>query len=560
MAAPTCSEAGGCELDVTVTNTTDEPFSGPLTIIELFSSHRGKIAEGLGNNATLEENPTAPWTCVRQGLPWRCTHNGLQLAAGASTKLKMKMKPGALGPEDRFFGSSTALELAGTGNTTTTSDFVPTSFLLQRTDPAAATQQKSRAMAGGREQVCALLPLKPRPGPTAAPRLNLEKKSVSQFCALGAPCRFEVTITNLGDGPYEGPVAISEHVAVGWRAPRPASASSTDSVTVASASAEWTCTSAAGGSTCETRSNIILAKGQSTVLSVDVTAHGTAKGDVLENCAILTVGAAGEEQTRNAKNCAAAELDPFSLRVIKSGPGNCVPGGACEFKLTLLNDGPIDHNAPVTFTNSMGVGMPSMDIISIQPPLPCESQPQRIPFECTTPDRHPVARGAHEEYKITTRLPALGLPEKIKNCALISRPWTPAPTDVSTSGPPKDAEPGTYECHEVAVAPAAACPAGWNGAYPYCCQSGTEYRDGACRTIAVKTECPDDRPIGNYPNCCPRGSYYKNGSCRFARQPRKSLSAPGALTGATGDAGHTNPSSRKMNTRSQSRSRSRSRK
>jgi hypothetical protein len=413
-AAAVCSEAGGCELNVAVTNTTTKPFSGPVTVIEVISSHRGKIAAGLDNNATLEALPTAPWTCARIGLPWRCVHNALELAPGASTQLSLKFKPGALGPEDRFLGTSTAIELPGAKGTTT-SDFVPVSFLLQRTDARALETQKSRAIGGGRGQVCAKLPLKPPAERVAEP-------------------------------------------------PR----------------------------------------------------------------------------------------DPFSLRVIKSGASACARGGTCEFRLTLLNDGNVDHNAPVTLTDSMGADAPSMDIVSIEPPLPCAEQPARIPFSCTTPGRHPLAVGQHENYSIVTRVPTAGLPETIKNCVAISKPWKPAPQVASLSEPPENAEPGSYECHEVAVgpeaptcfggmtltadnlcqcpngtswngrtcasAPIAACPEGWNGKYPYCCQAGQEYRDGSCRKIVAKPDiCPPDRPNGEYPNCCPKRTYYSNGSCKYRK-------------------------------------------
>jgi hypothetical protein len=379
---PVCAEGGGCELNVTLTNTTSKAFSGPATVIEVISSHRGKIAAGLDNNATLADLPTAPWTCTRTGLPWRCVNNALALAPGASTQLKLKFKPGALGAEDRFLGSSTALELPAAGGATT-SDFVPASFLLQRSDAAAFDKQKGRAVGGARGQACAKLPLKPPVERIAEPR------------------------------------------------------------------------------------------------------------------------------------------DPFSLRVIKSGPNTCGAGGTCEFRLTLLNDGNVDHNAPVTFSDAMGTDVPSMEIVSIEPPLPCAQQPARVPFSCTTPGRHPLAVGQHENFRIVTRLPVQGLPSTIKNCIAISKPWKPAPVAVSTSGPPADAEPGSYECHEVTIGPdtpMAACPKNWNGTYPYCCQPGMEYRDGSCQQmVAEPKECPEDRPNGEYPNCCPARTYYSNGACKYRK-------------------------------------------
>lgn len=414
MQAAVCQETGGCALSVALTNTTGKPFAGPATIVALISSHRGKIAAGLDNNATLEQLPTAPWTCTRDGLPWRCVNNALALAPGASTELKLTFKPGALGPEDRFLGTSTALQLRN-GGAAATSDFVPASFLLQRTDVRAFETQRSRTIGGQRGQVC-------------------------------------------------GKVALGPQVPRVPQAPR----------------------------------------------------------------------------------------DPFSLRVIKSGPSKCARGGTCEFRLTLLNDGTVDHNAPVTFTDAMGDGVPNMDIVSIEPPLPCAERPQRIPFTCTTPGRHQLAVGRHETHKIVTRLPAAGLPDTLENCMAITKPWEAAPEFASLSKPPANAQPGSYECHEVAVgpevpqcfngmvltagdlcqcpegtawsgrtcaaAPTAQCPEGWTGSYPYCCQVGQEYRDGACKeAVAMPDVCPSDRPNGEYPNCCPEHMYYSNGSCKYRK-------------------------------------------
>lgn len=411
---PVCSEEGGCALKVALTNTTAKPFSGPATVIALISGHRGKIAAGLDNNATLEQLPTAPWTCARVGLPWRCVNNAVALAPGASTELTLAFKPGALGPEDRFLGTSTALELPGESGSAT-SDFVPVSFLLQRSDARAFETQRSRAIGGGRGQACGKI-------------------------ALGPP------VSRLPEAPR----------------------------------------------------------------------------------------------------------DPFSLRVIKSGPSTCARGGTCEFRLTLLNDGTVDHNAPVTFTDAMGADVPSMDIVSIQPPLPCPEQPQRIPFSCTTPGRHPLKIGQHENFSIVTRLPVAGVPDTLKNCMALTKPWNTAPEFASLSEPPANAESGSYECHEVTVGPEAPtcfggmvltagdlcqcpektawngrtcaaaptpdCPDGWNGTYPYCCQAGQEYRDGACKeVVAMPDVCPPDRPNGEYPNCCPARTYYSNGSCRYRK-------------------------------------------
>ncbi len=392
------------------------------------------------------------------------------------------------------------------------------------------------------------------PAPKQVPHLAIVKTGVPT-CDIKKFCEFGAIITNNSQATYNGPITFTDEVPEttdgGKAQPIPAGVEHF-------ADADWTCSKPTVRSIVCTHKKQTLAPGESVSIKLLVTpGPGWKKNDVVVNCVKIAkpIGNDTGANPADAKSCFGTQLDPFALKINKTGPDSCPPGSLCTFTLSLFNPGPIDHNAPVTFTDGLS-GASSMDITSIDPPLPCATQPTSIPFSCTTPGPFPLPFSEPpeppKEFKITVRIPE-GV-ETFTNCALI----------VSGSGAPRSeggAGPQASSCHPVKVAEpekkpeckggmilldegTCACPAGtkWNGricdgtggtnttspndvcprerpngTFPNCCPSGTRFDDGVCRPNVVVTPPPPRCPtgmIGDYPNCCPRGMRFDNGVCR----------------------------------------------
>lgn len=436
------------------------------------------------------------------------------------------------------------------------------------------------AKAPSKARACATAMLQP-PQPQTTPnqpRLNLAKRALAQFCPLTGPCPFEISITNDGSAMFDGPIALGEEIS--GASGTVDAASGAGEASLVPLSPGWSCNASANRGLCIHPDPIALAPGQTRTLAVNVVPRGWATGNVLQNCVRLLQQKQPAGDVKRA--CATIELDPFNVKMTKTGDQRCAAGGTCKFTLTLFNDGPIPHNAPVTLRDSMGANVPAMPIISIVPPLPCASQPKRLPFECTSPGRVKLEIGDQREFVVTVQMPATGaLPSSISNCAQVAPiggslgdPSVATGSNVqavtlasAATGP----EAGSRACHEFAAAPVcqggmavnsankcacaqgmawsgtkclppAICPAGWNGDYPNCCPAGSSYQNGSCLkaqaarpvppkavvyppkqvTYPPKTviyACPASRPVGKYPNCCPAGAQFKNGTCRYS-QPK----------------------------------------
>ncbi len=569
-----CSVKSGCGQELVITNTSADPFEGEATAILLFTTHNGAIGTGLHNNATLAEPPAAPWICRKVGLPWRCVNRGMKLAPGATTTLQLKMKPDASAISARFFASSTGLESFDKDGGKT-SDFIDTSALLS--DAAAPTPvtdnttSDNNAGAGpsvDKAQACASITFKPtQPQVSALPRLTVAKRALSEFCPLQGPCPFEITVANIGRATFKEPVTLDE--AIKGAAGGASTVEGKSEAVIIAKTSGWTCAGASGRASCSHPEVLSLEPGQSISLTEDVLPRGWTKGNVMETCVTLRAGMGGLANASGQQACATVELDPFNLKVRQSGSDKCAPGETCHFTFTVFNDGPIPHNAPVTFSDSMGAGTPVLRILSIVPPLPCATQPVQIPFVCTTPTRFRLENGDSHVYEITARMPTDGpIVDSFRNCTAVRRPWDPAVAAAEAESSPTLAvlnmplpeAPGETGCHEFKTGPAAptcgggmvldvtnqcacpagmapsgskcvpasVCPAGWNGAYPHCCRNGTVWSENRCvhatscaaglawngNRCAPAAVCPAGWN-GAYPQCCP-SSQFQNGKCRSA--------------------------------------------
>jgi hypothetical protein len=156
-------------------------------------------------------------------------------------------------------------------------------------------------------------------------------------------------------------------------------------------------------------------------LSIDVLVTpgpGWKKNDILENCA-AAYGGNGPAGV----SCAEVKLDPFSVKITKTGDQSCKPGSECRFTLDIFNPGPIVHDAPVTVSDNL-TGLSGAKIVSItqvsgNDTFPCSPAPTSLPFSCT--GRMHLEIDEHDVYSMVVQLPAEAPAQGwFSNCAALS--------------------------------------------------------------------------------------------------------------------------------------------
>jgi hypothetical protein len=267
-----------------------------------------------------------------------------------------------------------------------------------------------------------------------------------------------------------------------------------------------------------------------------------AKNNILQLCAQLSYDQPNNDPgtiKTDDESCASIKLDPFALKVTKTGGESCQPGGECRFDLDIFNPGPILHDDPVTVVDSLS-GLAGAPIVSIVPsvgaqPFPCTPAPTALPFGCTGHMKLDV--GDHNKYTMTVRLPAdAPVSGSFTNCASIPGPAAAgaAPDAAScrevklasacaagmvpTKGGRCACPPGQKWDGRLCAAPAqTACPAGTTGTYPNCATPPPPpppTAGGGSNTSKSAQLCPPSKPNGVYPNCCVKGLEFTKGACR----------------------------------------------
>ena len=275
-------------------------------------------------------------------------------------------------------------------------------------------------------------------------KLDVFKAVRNQPCKVGGTCPYDVIVSNFG-AEYSGPIEILDEVPAvsseGKQQPQPAGVEPF-------ANNDWSCQKLdPRRMSCSATKQSLAGGGANVTLPVLVTpGPGWKKNDVVENCATLKAapGTIGDGK----RVCAQYTLDPFNVKISKTGDQTCAPGGECHFTLNLFNPGPIDHDAPVTISDHLE-GLSSAQILSIKPPLPCASQPTQIPFSCTSPgnvcldfDGKPGEKCGPQTFDMVVRLPNDASAQQFSNCASV------------TKGEKKRSD--EESCHAVSLKPVAA--------------------------------------------------------------------------------------------------------
>lgn len=317
---------------------------------------------------------------------------------------------------------------------------------------------------GPSDVVTPVVPLKVDPA-LPPPELVVTKlvQGGGTHCTVDGPCVYNIVVTNRGPGTYKGPVGIQDKITP------PAGAGKPQSIRKAAASdASWQCEQPTDFSFNCGIPELTLEQGKTFSLLVEVVAGNSWKNldtNEMENCADLSFdnkpGVSADDQ--RFRSCKIIKLDPFDVKVAKTGGQSCQPGKECEFDLDIFNPGNIPHDDPVTVSDKL-IGIGDAPIVSLTAasgadPFPCTPPPTQAPFTCSGHMRLDV--GEHNKYKVVLRIPDdAPTSGTFTNCAGVG-----SGADASTPGSTDDV------CHTTQLepnTPDAKCPEGWTGTYPDC--------------------------------------------------------------------------------------------
>jgi len=214
------------------------------------------------------------------------------------------------------------------------------------------------------------------PPPTGTFNLTLTKETVPFFCPKGAfcphppvvspsdcvsqlgkwLCSFKIIVKNTGSTPYAGSLTINDVL--------PAAPASTN-VTF-SAPPPWTCTPGVPLSTCA-NPGVALNPGDQVDIGVMVDFPATSQVCSLVNQASIAWPAGfgdanpGDDSATAAANVPGANCQPptveQNIRILKKADPKCsklADGNyECLYRITAINDGPLDYNGVFNFTDTL---------------------------------------------------------------------------------------------------------------------------------------------------------------------------------------------------------------
>ncbi|MBI1649076.1 DUF11 domain-containing protein [Hyphomicrobium sulfonivorans] len=402
-----------CTFRITATNVGNQTIKGPIKIVDFPRNIKNDF--GLTDikaevvSATMVAS-VAKVSCNKPGNIW-CDINS-DLPPGVSTTFDLTTTVGLM-------------------------EFTGENCVLPRDQIAGKVPAVCTAMSGQR---------------AAGPNLAIEKRNFGtskqgvDHCELKGECLFIIRVTNTGKSDFVGPIKINDTISLG--APELLQEGPGGNV-------GWNCTKAGAGgigaasidctipgapNPLKPGTFVPLAPGKFIELGISVKPGKSWKdSNILKNCAELVDA---PPNMGPIKSCASQKLDPFKVKVTKTGDQSCQPGSQCRFELDIFNDEQIVHDDPVTVTDKLS-GLSSAQIVSITPaagadPFPCTPAPTHVPFTCT--GHMNLTPGEHNKYVMIVRLPADANATAFSNCATVGS------TDTSGAA----SEPA---CHSVQLAP-----------------------------------------------------------------------------------------------------------
>ncbi len=245
--------------------------------------------------------------------------------------------------------------------------------------------------------------------PEPHPDLTVVKEVIR--CGGAGQCLFRIIVTNVGNAPYSGPVAVGDLVNPG-------------TVNGITGPAGWQCSALQNNVFACINQNAAIAPGESVGFVADVDVQAGGRG--WQNCAAVSGDPAKETNWGNNKSCVKGDPKPDDkpdLRVEKRIQ-SCNPNG-CAFIIVITNVGSGTYTGDIVLTEGV-IGGTISDIFPTEPQgwsAPCEhTQPPggvTDTWVCRRPNTT-VPPGGSLTVGIGVKLqPGAKL---VKNCALVINP------------------------------------------------------------------------------------------------------------------------------------------
>ncbi|NWG26159.1 MAG: DUF11 domain-containing protein [Pseudorhodoplanes sp.] len=155
-------------------------------------------------------------------------------------------------------------------------------------------------------------------------------------CTPGMNCRFEITVTNKGPGPYAGSLELTDAMPTGW--------------SFASAASPWACQQQGVTASCA-HPPMTLASGQSVTMVIELQSIAAPGGQPAEaeNCAEIDWKGPGDLNKANDRACEKVMVGaaPSDLQIFKSGPKECARGSTCTYTIRIVNAGQGPYQGPI---------------------------------------------------------------------------------------------------------------------------------------------------------------------------------------------------------------------
>ncbi|AZO26485.1 hypothetical protein ABID26_003604 [Mesorhizobium shonense] len=257
--------------------------------------------------------------------------------------------------------------------------------------------------------------------PEKQPDLKVEKWAEVPRCTMAGGCDFTITVTNVGDGPYNGKIVLDEVTL-------PAG-----SVVTSGPNPPWVCAPAMTPMTC-THPVTTLNPGASVNLKLGFKPAGGWQGGVLRNCAAYDYQASGKPlfgSQQNDRGCASIPIcrrgdrdprcqPPVEKKVDlilkkRARVPVCTLEGVCYFVIDIINNGTNTYNGPLTVIDTYPGGAPTSSTFGPSPPWTCgPNGPGQ--FRCDNAGIS-LPPGASTPIVVKAVMPANYRPDSVENCA-----------------------------------------------------------------------------------------------------------------------------------------------